>query len=109
MNEEYGLVIISSPPQLAETLARALVENQAAACVQIVREVSTMYWWNNQVEYETESLLFVKTLKSCLDTINLLLKELHPYEIPELVFLPITGGSEKYLEWLKSTVHRPRN
>jgi periplasmic divalent cation tolerance protein len=105
MEEDYGLAIISSPAEAAETLARALVENHAAACVQIIRDASTLYWWKGQVHFDTECILLVKTLESRLEKIKFLLKEIHPYEVPELIFLRITGGSERYLEWLRNTVH----
>lgn len=105
MDEGYGLVIISAPPEAAETIARALVENHAAACVQIVKDISTLYWWQEQVHFDTECLLMVKTLESRLEKIKHLLKELHPYEIPELIFLTISGGSERYLDWLRNAVH----
>ena len=105
MSEEYGVVLISAPSEAGQLIARALIENRAAACVQIVPGVTTMYWWKEKVEYDEEVLLVVKTLQSRLEKIEYLLKELHPYEVPELVFLPIRGGSEKYLAWLAESVH----
>jgi periplasmic divalent cation tolerance protein len=105
MSEDFGMALISAPPEAGELIARALIENHAAACVQVVPGATSLYWWKGKIEYGNEVLLLVKTLASKLAKIELLLKELHPYEVPELLFLPIRGGSEKYLAWLAESVH----
>jgi periplasmic divalent cation tolerance protein len=105
MSEDFGMVMISAPAEAGNIIARALIENHAAACVQTVPGATSLYWWKGKIEYENEVLLLVKTLVSRLPKIELLLKELHPYEVPELILLPIRGGSEKYLAWLAESVH----
>jgi periplasmic divalent cation tolerance protein len=105
MSEEYGVVLISAPPEAGLIIARALIENRAAACVQVLPGATTMYWWKEKIELDEEVLLVVKTLQSRLEKIEFLLKELHPYDVPEMLFLPIRGGSEKYLAWLADSVH----
>lgn len=104
MNNEAGVVTISAPSSAAKTLAGALVESRAAACVQIIPGIQSVYWWEGRIQTDDEVLLVVKTLKSRLPDIEALLKKNHPYELPELVFLPIQGGLEDYLAWIQDSV-----
>ncbi|MDR1624956.1 MAG: divalent-cation tolerance protein CutA [Spirochaetia bacterium] len=104
MNDEAGVATISAPPREAKNLARILVETRAAACVQIIPGVQSVYWWNGAVQTDEEVLLVAKTLKSKLEKITALLKEHHPYELPELVFLPLRGGLEDYIAWIRESV-----
>ena len=104
MNDEAGVVMISAPPPAGESLARILVERRAAACVQIIPSVLSIYRWEGAVHTDEEALLVVKTLKSKLPAIQAILKENHPYELPELVFLPVTDGRKEYLGWIRDSV-----
>jgi periplasmic divalent cation tolerance protein len=104
MNDEAGVVTISAPPREAENLARILVEKRAAACAQMIPGVQSVYWWKGAVQTDEEVLLVVKTMKSKLGDIAALLKEHHPYELPELVFLPLQGGLEDYIAWIRQSV-----
>jgi periplasmic divalent cation tolerance protein len=104
MTDEAGVVTVSAPPQAGETLARALVESRAAACVQIIPGILSTYWWKDKIETDKEVLLVIKTLKSKLPDIEAVLKRAHPYELPELVFLPIQGGLAGYLDWIRRSV-----
>ena len=104
MNEDYGMAMISAPAEVGQIIARSLIESRFAACVQVLPEVSSFYWWKGNIEFDAEVILLVKTLASQLPAIEILLKELHPYEVPELTFFPISGGSSKYLDWLKENV-----
>ncbi|MCL1818467.1 MAG: divalent-cation tolerance protein CutA [Spirochaetaceae bacterium] len=104
MNDEAGVVMISAPPPAAESLARILVEGRAAACAQIIPRIVSVYRWEGSVHTDEEALLVVKTLKSKLGQIRAILKENHPYELPELVFLPVTDGLQEYLDWIRDSV-----
>ena len=104
MNDKSGVVTISAPQAEAKKLASLLVEKRAAACVQILPHIESVYWWKGAVQSEDEALLVAKTLKSKLDDIKALLKEHHPYELPELVFLPITDGLADYITWIQESV-----
>jgi periplasmic divalent cation tolerance protein len=103
MDDETGVVTISAPPSEGKTLAQALVESRAAACVQIIPGLQSVYRWEGRVQTDEEVLLVVKTLKSKLPDIEALLKKNHPYDLPELVFLPITGGLGAYLDWIRES------
>ena len=104
MNDEAGVITISIPPAEAKNLAYLLVEKRAAACVQIIPGVLSVYRWKGAVQTDEESLLVAKTLKSKLDDIKTLLKEHHPYELPELVFIPLAGGLEDYIAWIRESI-----
>jgi periplasmic divalent cation tolerance protein len=103
---EPGVVFITTPPDQAAPLARSLVQNRLAACVQIVDRVTSVYEWKGAVEEETECLLIAKTTRARVAPIASYLDKHHPYDVPECVFVPITAGSEAYLSWLGETLDR---
>jgi periplasmic divalent cation tolerance protein len=88
----------------ASKLANALVAGKLAACVNIVGPMRSVYRWKDKVEDGEEFLLVIKTLESQIASIERRIRELHTYELPEIVVLPIIGGSEAYLEWLGASV-----
>lgn len=100
------LSAIGSAPD-AERIARALVEERLAACVNVVPGVVSVYRWKGVVERENELLLVIKTMAAQLDALKARLVELHPYELPEVVVIPIGGGHGAYLAWLADQVRSP--
>ncbi|MEB2837100.1 MAG: divalent-cation tolerance protein CutA [Desulfurococcales archaeon] len=98
------VVLVTAPPSEAERLARALVERRLAACVNVVPGLRSVYWWEGRVEEAEESLLIIKTSGSALDSLLEAVKELHPYEVPEAIALPVEAGLGDYLEWVLSEV-----
>jgi periplasmic divalent cation tolerance protein len=102
MSKPHPLLATTTAPNLetAERIARRLVEERLAACVQIVEGIRSVYRWQGQVQEEPEVLLIVKTAEPQLPRIESLLREIHPYELPELAAVPITSGSAAYLRWL---------
>jgi periplasmic divalent cation tolerance protein len=101
---EFGMALISAPSDKAEGIARTIVERKLAACAQITAEVTSLDWWKGELESGRERLLFLKTERSFLSGIQELLKEIHPYEVPELIFLPISGGNLEYLAWISKSL-----
>jgi periplasmic divalent cation tolerance protein len=87
--------------EVAERIARRLVEDRLAACVQIVQGIRSVYRWQGRVQEEAEVLLLVKTAEPQIPRIEALLHQIHPYELPELVSVPISGGSAAYLRWVE--------
>jgi periplasmic divalent cation tolerance protein len=85
----------------AETLARALVERRLAACVNIVGQTCSVYRWKGKVEREAEQLLVIKTTADRLPRLREAIRELHSYELPEILALDVAGGDDEYLEWLQ--------
>ncbi len=96
------VVALSTAPsaEVAEQLARALVEEGLAACVNVVPGVTSYYSWKGQLQRDAELLLVIKTRAGCLDGLRATLARLHPYEVPELLTLPIEDGLPSYLAWL---------
>ena len=88
----------------AERIARTLVERRLAACVNVVPGLVSIYRWKGAVERDEERLLIIKTRAERLEGLRAALLELHPYELPELVALPIEGGHPPYLAWLDESV-----
>jgi len=84
----------------AEKIARALVERRLAACVQVAGPVSSTYRWRGDIETAQEFLCIIKTRAELFEKVESAIRELHPYETPEIIATPITGGSADYLKWL---------
>jgi periplasmic divalent cation tolerance protein len=91
----------------AERIARSLVEMRLAGCVQIVGPVTSMYRWKGKIETAGEWLCLVKSRGECYGAIEQAIRSLHPYETPEILALPVLGGSRDYLAWLGSEVTAP--
>lgn len=84
----------------AERIATALVERGLAACVNVVPGVTSIYRWKGVVERDLELLLVIKTRADRFEALREALVSLHPYEVPELIALPVEGGHPPYLAWL---------
>lgn len=96
----YRLVMVTAPVAVAEPLAAALVEEGLAACVNIVSSVLSIYRWRGRTEREGEALLLAKSDEGHLAALARRVRDLHPYDVPEVIALPITEGSPDYLSWL---------
>ena len=99
--ESIVVFITTSGENEAANIARALVEGRLAACVNIVRNLRSIYSWQGKVEDESEVLMLVKTQKKLFHSLSQKVRELHSYSVPEIIALPIVEGSEDYLKWLK--------
>ena len=98
------VLITASGEEEARRIAGLLLNQRRAACVNIVPRVDSLFWWQGKPDSAEESLLIVKTKASLLRTIVSLVKEIHSYEVPEVIGLPIIGGNEDYLKWIDSEV-----
>ena len=88
----------------AERMARALVDGRLAACVNVVPGVRSFYHWKGATESSEEFLLMVKTSRDLFGALRAEMEKLHPYELPELLALPVVAGAEDYLRWLQSNL-----
>ena len=91
------------PLEQADELARTLVEEQLAACVNITAPLVSVYRWQGEVSRDEERLLIIKTSEARREAMTQRLLELHPYDVPELLFVPV-DGSMPYLDWVRSSV-----
>lgn len=101
MSYRVVLTTVGSRDDAAE-LARVLVQERLAACVNILLGVDSVYWWEGQVQEDREFLLLIKTREELLDALEERLGVLHPYQVPEIIALPIEWGSKAYLDWVRS-------
>jgi len=97
---EFVVVFCTAPAGEAEDLARALVDARLAACVNVTG-VQSFYRWEGAVQDESERLLIVKTEHRLLVPLIERIQELHSYDLPEIIAMPIVGGSAPYLDWIR--------
>jgi periplasmic divalent cation tolerance protein len=97
------LVFTNAPDRaIAEKIARTLVEQKLAACVNILAGCTSIYRWDGMVETAAEVPMLIKTRADIYPEVEAAIKGMHPYELPEIVGLPIEQGSREYLEWINS-------
>jgi periplasmic divalent cation tolerance protein len=96
------VVFITAPnEEEASNIAKTLVQERLAGCVNIVKEIRSIYMWEGNIEDEKEVLMIAKTQKSLFESCSKRVKELHSYTVPEIIAMPVVAGSEDYLRWLK--------
>ncbi|MCI0749277.1 MAG: divalent-cation tolerance protein CutA [Nevskiales bacterium] len=94
------VVLITCPPDKAEALAQALVEERLAACVNRVPNVHSVYRWKGAVQQDAETLLVVKTTRSRFVALKQAVLKRHPYELPEVIAVSVDQGHTPYLDWI---------
>jgi periplasmic divalent cation tolerance protein len=109
MTTDYQIVFNTCPDAAtARTIATALVERGLAACVNIVPGVESVYQWKGQIENSSELLLIIKTRSECYAALEQAIQALHPYELPEIIALPLAAGLPAYLEWIDSSLKQEK-
>lgn len=102
----YGVVLVTaSSQQEAEAIATSLVKSQLAACVSLV-PIQSIYTWQGELHQDQEWQLLIKTDLAQFQTLEAKIRELHSYEVPEIIALPIVAGSHPYLNWISESVHK---
>jgi periplasmic divalent cation tolerance protein len=104
MNREPVIILSTSGESEAPVIAKALVEEHLAACVNITG-VTSVYRWKGDLCQDREQLLIIKTIRERVDAVISRIVALHSYELPEMIVLPITGGYLPYLQWLEDEIH----
>ncbi len=101
---EFVVILVTTNSQEeAERIARALVDSRLAACVNIISGLRSIYRWKGKTWDEEELLLLIKTRIALFERVEGVVKEIHSYEEPEIVAIPIIRGSETYLNWLRNS------
>jgi len=98
------ILVTASGRGEAEKIAAALLEGRHAACVNIVPSVVSRFWWKGKIDSADEVLLIIKTRETAVSDIIKTVKRNHSYSVPEIMVLPIVGGSEGYLNWIAGEV-----
>jgi periplasmic divalent cation tolerance protein len=99
----YAVVLVTAPEiRTARNLAAAALKAKLVACANLIPKIESHYWWQGKLERSSEVLILFKTKRSSVPRLEKCILELHPYDTPEFVVLPITSGNSRYLEWIKS-------
>jgi periplasmic divalent cation tolerance protein len=101
MADHLQVMTTADKRELAENIAHELVERRLAACVQIVGPIRSTYRWQDKIETAEEWLCLAKTRADLFPQVKTAIQELHTYEVPEILAIPVAAGSEKYLKWLE--------
>jgi periplasmic divalent cation tolerance protein len=102
--DEILVLTTTDSRELAGKIAAALVESNAAACVNIVEGIRSVYRWKGEVCDENEWLLLIKSIASRQEAIRAMIRDLHSYEVPEMIVISLSGGDPDYLAWLARQV-----
>lgn len=102
MTDKIVVLSMAGSAEEAEKIARLLVEERLAACVNVLAGARSTYRWKGAIESSTECLLIIKSSRDRFDRLRARLEQAHSYEVPEIVALPVIDGSRNYLNWLES-------
>jgi periplasmic divalent cation tolerance protein len=95
------VVFVTVPTEeVGKKIARKIVENRLAACVNITGGITSIYWWDEQVQEDSEKMLIIKTKIQLFPKLQETVKAYHPYSVPEIIALPLVEGSKPYLDWI---------
>jgi len=105
-NSSPARILMTTFPDLeqAKQVAKTIVTNKLAACINILPKMTSIYQWQGNLEEGEELMLVIKTEVDCIDKLQKTILEMHPYELPEIVVVPIVGGHTPYLDWIGESV-----
>src|SRR5271163_4354623 len=102
---QFHIVLVTAPNRkIARQLAKSALQARLAACANLISGIESHYWWQGRVESGAEVLIIFKTITKHLRQLEKLVLVNHPYDTPEFVVLPLTGGNGRYLDWLARSV-----
>ena len=103
MQQTYQIILCTSPDkESAEKIARQLINDKIAACVNILPGLTSIFPWQGKIETEQEHLLLIKTRKDRYQFVEKSIQTNHPYEIPEIIAIPVENGLAEYMQWIES-------
>ncbi len=105
----YVVVFITAPANKVSEIATFLVEKKLAACVNAVEKVNSLYWWKGKIENDSEGLLIIKTKRELFKKLAEEVRKVHPYEVPEIIALPVVDGNEDYLRWIDESLEKEKS
>ncbi|HAM38218.1 MAG TPA: cytochrome C biogenesis protein CcdA [Elusimicrobia bacterium] len=102
---KYTIVFVTVPNKKeAKKIADIILKEKLVACVNIINKLESIYWWQGKIEKSNELLLIMKTKTSLSKELIKKIKSIHTYEVPEIIFLPITAGNTDYLKWIDDSL-----
>jgi periplasmic divalent cation tolerance protein len=107
MTEMIQVTTTTETKEDASRIASTLVDRRLAACAQVSGPIESVYWWQDQVEQSEEWVCSVKTRQDLYSLVESSIQQLHPYEVPQIVAVPVVTGSAAYLKWLTEQVKKP--
>lgn len=107
---EYGIVLVTAPSrEVADAIATTLVQEKLAACVSLM-PITSVYTWDDQLHQDSEFQLIIKTQLACFEALEARILALHPYDVPEIIAVPLVAGTQPYLSWITAqTPQHPMN
>lgn len=103
--EKYLVALVTAPSsQVATDIARTLLERKLTACVNIASPIGSLYIWHGELCSDEEVLLVIKTRSAVFDELAAAVRAVHPYDVPEIIALPIVAGFQDYLDWIDEVV-----
>ena len=103
MSDYIVVLVTASNEDEAARIGQALVEEKLAACANIIPQVRSIYRWEGKVQDDPEALMLIKTRAQHFDKLEARVRELHSYDVPEVIAIEITSGSKPYLQWLSES------
>jgi periplasmic divalent cation tolerance protein len=101
--KDYVQVVTTTETETdARTIARAVVKQRLAGCTQVVGPITSVFWWQGQIEMAEEWLCVIKSRRDLYPALEQSILAVHPYDVPEILAIPVVAGSKGYLEWLDS-------
>lgn len=104
MTDKVVIMVTASSRRECRRIARRLIEEKLAACVNITQPIQSVYWWEGKIDQGREFLMFIKTTRDLFQQIRSEIALIHSYHTPEIICLPIIDGSPNYLQWVADSV-----
>jgi len=107
-SENIAVVLVTVPNvEVAYSIAKTIVKEKIAACVNVIPEIRSIYTWEEDVCDEPEALMIIKTRRQLFEKLKERVTELHPYDVPEIIALPLVDGIKDYLSWVLEVTQNP--
>lgn len=106
MKEKYVVVFVTAPKKSCKKIISHILNKKLVACINEVRGVQSFYWWEKKICNDEENLLIMKTTSKLVEVLITEIKKVHPYQVPEIISIPILKGNKEYLNWVSETVNK---
>lgn len=108
MTDFIQVMTTTETKQDAQRIANTLLEERLAGCVQLIGPMTSLYRWKEAIETAEEWFCLIKSRRELYGAVERTIRQIHPYEEPEIIAIPVVAGSSGYLDWLDAALHRPQ-